>query len=74
MYYSKACTSIVAEDSKGTIWHARNLDYGAIDENLSEVLKNITMEVDFMRNGEVGITIYACCLGSAYICKLMGGL
>ena len=47
---SKACTSIVAEADNGTIYHARNLDYG-----MSDVLRNLTIQVDFQENGK---TVY----------------
>ena len=32
------CTSIVAEDEMGCIYHGRNLDYG-----LTQILQNITL-------------------------------
>uniref|UniRef100_A0A1I7WTI2 CBAH domain-containing protein n=1 Tax=Heterorhabditis bacteriophora TaxID=37862 RepID=A0A1I7WTI2_HETBA len=38
------CTSIIAEDDQGRIWHGRNLDY-----EMSDLLKNITIIVDFRR-------------------------
>jgi len=40
-----ACTSIVAETTNNQILHARNLDYAIPG------LKNITIQVDFQRNG-----------------------
>lgn len=43
-----ACTSIVAQDSKGNIFHGRNLDY-----DMGSLLKNITVIVDFVRNDTV---------------------
>ena len=42
------CTSIVSQDSKGQIWHSRNLDYGFTD-----ILKNLTIFVDFQKEGKV---------------------
>ena len=42
------CTSIVAQDAQGQIWHARNLDY-----DFSGYLKNITIGVHFTKNGKV---------------------
>ena len=45
----RACTSIVAEDAAGNIIHGRNLDY----ELLPDLLRNITVEVDFLKNGKV---------------------
>ncbi|CAH1261441.1 NAAA [Branchiostoma lanceolatum] len=41
------CTSIVAQDDKGIIWHGRNLDYGFAD-----FLRNITVMVDFQTKGQ----------------------
>jgi N-acylethanolamine-hydrolysing acid amidase len=41
------CTSIVAEDEKGNIFHARNLDY-----DNAAVFRNMSVHVDFLRNGE----------------------
>lgn len=41
------CTSIVAQDTKGRIYHGRNLDYPHI------VLKNLTIDIQFIKNGEV---------------------
>ncbi|XP_071819447.1 N-acylethanolamine-hydrolyzing acid amidase-like [Apostichopus japonicus] len=45
------CTSIVAQDTKGAIWHGRNLDYKVTDE-----LKNLTVVVDYYRNGTADYT------------------
>lgn len=42
------CTSVVAQDDKGRIWHGRNLDYG-----MGTLLRNITVIVDFTRNDKV---------------------
>ncbi|KAJ1347881.1 hypothetical protein KIN20_003047 [Parelaphostrongylus tenuis] len=39
------CTSIVAENDDGLILHGRNLDYG-----IGDLLKNITILVDFVRS------------------------
>ncbi|XP_060763013.1 N-acylethanolamine-hydrolyzing acid amidase-like [Neoarius graeffei] len=44
---SAFCTSIVAQDTKGKIYHGRNLDYP------HEVLKNLTIDVLFIKNGDV---------------------
>ncbi|KAF5906630.1 N-acylethanolamine-hydrolyzing acid amidase, partial [Clarias magur] len=44
---SAFCTSVVAQDTKGTIYHGRNLDYP------HEVLKNLTIDIQFIKNGEV---------------------
>ncbi|XP_050801167.1 N-acylethanolamine-hydrolyzing acid amidase isoform X2 [Gopherus flavomarginatus] len=42
------CTSIVAQDSKGNIYHGRNLDYA-----FGDILRKITIDVQFMQNGQV---------------------
>ncbi|KAF4074456.1 hypothetical protein AMELA_G00239630 [Ameiurus melas] len=44
---SAFCTSIVAQDTKGRIYHGRNLDYP------HNVLKNLTIDIKFIKNGEV---------------------
>ncbi|CAB3402631.1 unnamed protein product [Caenorhabditis bovis] len=52
--FGLGCTSIVAQNSKGQIIHGRNLDF-----DMTDLLKNITIYVDFTRNGEIiysGIT------------------
>ncbi|TSM85972.1 Solute carrier family 13 member 2 [Bagarius yarrelli] len=43
---SAFCTSIVAQDTRGKIYHGRNLDYP------HNVLKNLTIDVHFIKNGE----------------------
>ena len=48
---NKACTSIISQTSNGTIIHARNFDY-----SLSDALRNLVIEVDFMENGQVAYT------------------
>ncbi|XP_048338662.1 N-acylethanolamine-hydrolyzing acid amidase [Sphaerodactylus townsendi] len=45
------CTSIIAQDIYGNIYHGRNLDYP-----FGDILRNITIDVDFLRNGEVQYT------------------
>nr|XP_056711897.1 N-acylethanolamine-hydrolyzing acid amidase [Euleptes europaea] len=42
------CTSIIAQDSNGIIYHGRNLDYP-----FGDILRNITIDVDFLKNGKV---------------------
>ncbi|XP_034387709.1 N-acylethanolamine-hydrolyzing acid amidase-like isoform X2 [Cyclopterus lumpus] len=44
---SAFCTSIVAQDEKGHMYHGRNLDYP------HAVLRNLTMDVIFIKNGKV---------------------
>jgi len=58
-----ACTSIVAQAQNGQILHARNLDY-SIDG-----LKNITIQVDFQRNGT---TIFSGTHFAGYVGILSG--
>ncbi|XP_041315594.1 N-acylethanolamine-hydrolyzing acid amidase [Pyrgilauda ruficollis] len=42
------CTSIVAQDDKGNIYHGRNLDYDFVD-----ILSKITLDVQFIKGGQV---------------------
>ncbi|XP_031326744.1 N-acylethanolamine-hydrolyzing acid amidase isoform X1 [Camelus dromedarius] len=52
VYESTAfCTSIVAQDSRGHIYHGRNLDYA-----FGNLLRNLTMDVQFLKNGQVAFT------------------
>ncbi|XP_061882650.1 acid ceramidase [Entelurus aequoreus] len=52
------CTSVIAEDAKGNLLHARNLDFGLFmgwdTQNkswvVSELLKPLVVNVDFQRN------------------------
>uniref|UniRef100_A0A671RL84 N-acylethanolamine-hydrolyzing acid amidase n=1 Tax=Sinocyclocheilus anshuiensis TaxID=1608454 RepID=A0A671RL84_9TELE len=44
---SAFCTSIVTQDSKGNIYHGRNLDYP------HGVLRNLTLDILFIKNGKV---------------------
>ncbi|KAI4901700.1 hypothetical protein NFI96_029231 [Prochilodus magdalenae] len=44
---SAFCTSIVAQSTKGNIYHGRNLDYP------HDVLKNLTIDIQFIKNGQV---------------------
>lgn len=41
------CTSIVAQDTNGHVYHGRNLDYP------HPVLRNLTVNIVFLKNGEV---------------------
>ncbi|KAL4233366.1 hypothetical protein ACF0H5_008048 [Mactra antiquata] len=58
------CTSIVTQDSYGQIWHARNLDY-----SFTDLLKNITVEVDFQSNGK---TQYSAVTFAGYVGIMTG--
>uniref|UniRef100_UPI00398EC507 N-acylethanolamine-hydrolyzing acid amidase-like isoform X2 n=1 Tax=Pristiophorus japonicus TaxID=55135 RepID=UPI00398EC507 len=42
------CTSIVAQDSRGNIYHGRNLDY-----EFSDILRSFTVDLQFVKNGQV---------------------
>jgi acid ceramidase len=63
IYYelSRFCTSIVAQASSGQIFHARNLDFGQLfvwdiqkhGWHLSEALKKITVNLNFVKGGKV---------------------
>ena len=46
--FPRFCTSIVAQDSKGHIYHGRNLDYV-----FGSFLRNLTLDVQFIKNGQV---------------------
>ncbi|XP_070581979.1 N-acylethanolamine-hydrolyzing acid amidase-like [Ptychodera flava] len=61
---SAFCTSIVAQDSNGVIWHGRNLDYQFVD-----VLRNITLIYDAQKNGE---TVYTATTFLGYTGVLTG--
>ncbi|PNI82838.1 NAAA isoform 6 [Pan troglodytes] len=51
-YESSAfCTSIVAQDSRGHIYHGRNLDYP-----FGNILRKLTVDVQFLKNGQIAFT------------------
>jgi N-acylethanolamine-hydrolysing acid amidase len=52
--FSAFCTSIVAQDKNGNIYHARNLDY-----HLAIDLRKVTFMVDFQSKGIVKENIFA---------------
>ena len=60
----QACTSIVAEAPNGTIYHGRNLDY-----SFTEVLRNMTVIVDFQSGGK---TVYTGTTFVGYVGLLTG--
>jgi N-acylethanolamine-hydrolysing acid amidase len=43
-----SCTSIVAQDANGRIWHGRDLDF-----NLAKVLRGLVIDVQFLRKGQI---------------------
>ncbi|XP_071972317.1 N-acylethanolamine-hydrolyzing acid amidase-like isoform X2 [Engystomops pustulosus] len=45
------CTSIIAQDNNGNVYHGRNLDY-----NFPEILKKLTLDLDFIKDGKVAYT------------------
>uniref|UniRef100_A0A3Q2PVB0 N-acylethanolamine-hydrolyzing acid amidase n=1 Tax=Fundulus heteroclitus TaxID=8078 RepID=A0A3Q2PVB0_FUNHE len=45
--FTAYCTSIVAQDKNGNVYHGRNLDYPL------PVLRSLTMDVVFLKNGKV---------------------
>ena len=53
------CTSIVAEDSNGTIFHGRNLDY-----SIAQLLSDILITVEFQEHGE---TVYTGTTFAGYV-------
>jgi acid ceramidase len=63
IYYelSRFCTSIVAENTNGQVFHARNLDFGQLfvwdiekkSWHLTEALKKITVNLNFVKDGKV---------------------
>lgn len=58
------CTSIVAEDDMGHIYHGRNLDY-----QLTQILQNITLIANFQREGR---TVYTGTTYAGYVGLLTG--
>lgn len=42
------CTSIIAQDDNGNIYHGRNLDY-----MFRDVLSKVTIDVNFVKNNKV---------------------
>ncbi|XP_069599501.1 N-acylethanolamine-hydrolyzing acid amidase-like [Ranitomeya imitator] len=45
------CTSIIAQDDNGNVYHGRNLDY-----NFPDILRKLTMDLDFIQNEKVAYT------------------
>ncbi|KAK7091648.1 N-acylethanolamine-hydrolyzing acid amidase-like [Littorina saxatilis] len=58
------CTSIVAQDNNGTIWHARNLDYDNAD-----LLRNLTVNIHYKQGNE---TLYSGVTYAGYVGILTG--
>eukprot|EP01090_Pellita_catalonica_P002777 TRINITY_DN1236_c0_g2_i1.p1 TRINITY_DN1236_c0_g2~~TRINITY_DN1236_c0_g2_i1.p1 ORF type:complete len:454 (+),score=73.02 TRINITY_DN1236_c0_g2_i1:25-1362(+) len=60
---SDACTSIVAQNAKGEILHARNLDFGA-GLGFSNALRNMTFQATFQKGGK---TLYKATMYTGYV-------
>ncbi|CAH2301494.1 N-acylethanolamine-hydrolyzing acid amidase isoform X1 [Pelobates cultripes] len=45
------CTSIIAQDEKGNLYHGRNLDY-----NFADILRNLTVDLNFIKGGQIVYT------------------
>jgi len=63
--WTTACTSIIAQDANGTMWHARNLDWNFGGNSLY----NMSAVVDYQTNGK---TVYTTVTWIAYIGSLSG--
>ncbi|XP_060069474.1 N-acylethanolamine-hydrolyzing acid amidase-like [Ylistrum balloti] len=61
---SAFCTSIVMQDDKNMIWHARNLDF-----SFTDLLRNITVFIDFQKNNQ---TVYSGVTYAGYIGLMTG--
>ncbi|XP_074084570.1 N-acylethanolamine-hydrolyzing acid amidase [Macrotis lagotis] len=49
--FSAFCTSIIAQDINGNIYHGRNLDYA-----FGNLLRKLTIDVQFIKNGQIAYT------------------
>ncbi|KAL2077415.1 hypothetical protein ACEWY4_026919 [Coilia grayii] len=71
------CTSVVAEDANGNLYHGRNLDFGLLmgwnhknhSWTLTEKLKPLTVNIDFKRNN---ITVFKSTNFAGYVGILTG--
>uniref|UniRef100_A0A665SZK4 Acid ceramidase n=1 Tax=Echeneis naucrates TaxID=173247 RepID=A0A665SZK4_ECHNA len=67
------CTSIVAEDDKGNLFHGRNLDFGLFlgKNNIHEIktLKPLVVNLDFKRNNQ---TVFKSTNFAGYVGMLTG--
>jgi hypothetical protein len=62
------CTSIVAQATDGSVYHARNLDFGE-GMGFTDILRNMTFEVDFQSGGK---TQYSCVTYASFVGCLTG--
>jgi len=65
---SAKCTSIVAENETGSIWHGRNLDFGD-GGAFTDLLRSIAIEVQFTQNGS---NVYIATTFAGYVGVLTG--
>uniref|UniRef100_A0AAY4E7J4 Acid ceramidase n=1 Tax=Denticeps clupeoides TaxID=299321 RepID=A0AAY4E7J4_9TELE len=71
------CTSVVAEDLKGNLYHSRNLDFGFLmgwdrqnkSWTITEKLKPLVVNVDFQRNNQ---TVFKSTSFAGYVGMLTG--
>ncbi|XP_031549025.1 acid ceramidase-like [Actinia tenebrosa] len=71
------CTSIVAQDKQGKLYHARNLDFGLFlgwdnktdTWSLSEVLRPLVVQLDYRRGGK---TLYKTVTFAGYVGVITG--
>uniref|UniRef100_A0A4X2KUK6 N-acylethanolamine-hydrolyzing acid amidase n=2 Tax=Vombatus ursinus TaxID=29139 RepID=A0A4X2KUK6_VOMUR len=49
--FSAFCTSIIAQDVRGNIYHGRNLDYA-----FGNLLRKLTIDVQYIKNGQIAYT------------------
>ncbi|XP_052276842.1 acid ceramidase-like isoform X2 [Dreissena polymorpha] len=71
------CTSIIAEDANGTVYHARNLDFGLFmgwdaknrTWQMTEILKPAIVNLDFQKNGK---TVFKSVNYAGYVGILTG--
>uniref|UniRef100_A0A3P8RTR5 Acid ceramidase n=1 Tax=Amphiprion percula TaxID=161767 RepID=A0A3P8RTR5_AMPPE len=71
------CTSVVAEDDKGNVFHGRNLDFGLFlgwdvknkSWSISEKLKPLVVNLDFKRNNQ---TVFKSTNFAGYVGMLTG--
>ena len=62
--FTKGCTTILAQSEDGTVYLARNTDYG-----LAEMFRKLTIIVDFKENGE---TVYTGTTFAGYVGVISG--
>ena len=71
------CTSVVAQDDSGQVWHGRNLDFGLFMGNdpkthtwaLTDVLRDLLLNVEFKKGGK---TLYSATTYAGFVGLLSG--